>query len=316
MEEKIKLGISACLLGEKVRYDGTSKLDPFLAVTLGKYVEYVPVCPEVEFGLGVPREPMRLAGDPCDPRLVTTNTGRDYTEGMKRWARKRAAELESEGLCGFIFKSRSPSSGMARVKVYNEDGVPSNTGVGMFARAFMERFPLLPVEDEGRLQDPSLRENFIELVFTMKRWRNRLAAGRSRGGLVEFHTAHKLLVMSHSVEHYRRMGRLVAGAKAMRPDELYARYQEELIGAMRLKSTENKHVNVLMHILGYFKDVLAPDEKKELLEHMESYKSGHVPLIVPVTLVNHYVRKYREPYLLRQYYLHPHPIELKLRNHA
>jgi len=316
MDERIKLGISACLLGEKVRYDGTSKLDPFIVDTLGRYVRYVPVCPEVEFGLGTPREPMRLVGDPADPRLVTINTGRDHTKGMKDWAATRVRELEREGLCGFIFKARSPSSGMERVKVYGDDGVPRKSGTGIFARAFMERFPLLPVEDEGRLHDPGLRENFIELVFAMKRWRESLSGGRSRGRLVEFHTAHKLLIMSHSVEHYRSMGRLVAGAKGMKLDALYDAYQKELVAALRLHATPRKNVNVLMHAMGYFKASLSRVEKSELLEHMDSYKAGHVPLVVPVTLVNHYVRKYGEPYLSGQYYLHPHPVELKLRNHA
>lgn len=169
MEEKIKLGISACLLGEKVRYDGTNKLDRFLTDTLGRYVDYVPVCPEVEYGMGVPREPVRLAGVPSDPRMVGVRSGKDHTPGMKRWAAKRVRELEKEGLRGFIFKSKSPSCGMGRVKVYGPDDVPSNTGSGIFARAFMERFTLVPVEDEDRLHDPKLRETFIEIVFSLKR---------------------------------------------------------------------------------------------------------------------------------------------------
>lgn len=169
MDDKIRLGISACLLGEKVRYDGTSKLDRFLTDTLGRYVEYVPVCPEVEYGMGVPREPVRLEGEPVDPRMVGIESGEDHTSGMKRWAYKRVRDLENEGLCGFIFKSKSPSCGMERVMVFSPDGVASNTGVGMFARAFMDRFPLVPVEDEDGLHDPKLRETFIEIVFTMKR---------------------------------------------------------------------------------------------------------------------------------------------------
>lgn len=176
--EKIKLGISTCLLGENVRYDGGHKLDQFLMNTLGQYVEYIPVCPEVECGLGVPRESMHLEGDPDSPRLVTTRTKQDMTDRMVQWARKRVVELEKEDLCGFIFKSNSPSSGMERVRVYNEKGMPVKKGIGIFAGIFMDRFPLLPAEEEGRLHDPELRENFVERIFTLKQWREVLAKKR------------------------------------------------------------------------------------------------------------------------------------------
>jgi len=208
--EKIKLGISACLLGENVRYDGGHRHDRLLTDTLGKYVQYVPVCPEVECGLGVPREPMRLVGDPESPRLVTNKTGRDFTEQMIRWARKRVRELEKENLCGFIFKSDSPSSGMERVKVYGEKGTAEKKGVGLFARVLMEHFPLLPVEEEGRLHDPLLRENFIERIFALQKWQDNIKTGRSRSGLVDFHTRHKLLLLAHSEKHTRAMGKLIA----------------------------------------------------------------------------------------------------------
>jgi uncharacterized protein YbbK (DUF523 family) len=199
--EKIKLGISTCLLGENVRYDGGHKLDQFLTETLGQYVEYVPVCPEVECGLPIPRESMHLEGDPESPRLITSKTKQDMTGHMVSWAKKRVVELEKEGLCGFIFKSDSPSSGMERVKVYNEKGMPVKKGVGMFAKIFMDHFPLLPVEDEGRLHDPKLRENFIERIFTLKRWREVLMRKESRGNVVNFHTQHKLLILSHSLHN-------------------------------------------------------------------------------------------------------------------
>lgn len=316
METRIRLGVSACLLGERVRFDGGHKLDRFITETLGQFVDYVPVCPEVECGLGVPREPMRLVGHPARPRLVTTRTGVDHTERMEKWARKRVAELEKENLCGFIFKSKSPSSGMERVPVYDANGVPSKTGVGIFARAFMEHFPLLPVEDEGRLHDMKLRENFLERVFTLKRWRDMLAEGRTRGNLVAFHTRHKLLLLAHSPKHYQEMGRLVARAKELRPDELFPRYEALLMEAMRLKATPAKHANVLHHLMGHFKEQLSADERRELLEAIETFRKGFTPLIVPITLINHYVRKYNEPYLKSQWYLNPHPIELQLRNHV
>jgi uncharacterized protein YbgA (DUF1722 family)/uncharacterized protein YbbK (DUF523 family) len=316
MDEKIRLGVSACLLGEPVRFDGGHKLDRFITGTLGTYVEFVPVCPEVEAGFGVPRETMHLEGDPAAPRLVTSRTKRDVTDQMLTWAHRRVADLEKEDLCGFIFKSKSPSSGMARVSILNEKGMPEQKGVGVFALVFMRDFPLLPVEDEGRLHDDKLRENFIESIFTLRRWRECLSQKKSRGRLVDFHTRHKLLVMSHSAEHYRSMGRLVADSKAMPVEKLFDTYQELLMEALRFKTTIKKNANVLQHMMGYFKKQLSGDEKQELLEIIDHYRKGDVPLIVPITLINHYVRKYDQPYLKEQVYLQPHPIELQLRNHA
>ena len=316
MDTPINLGISACLLGENVRYDGGHKRDRYLTDTLGQYVNYVPVCPEAEAGFGIPRESMQLRGDPSAPRLVTNKTGRNMTKAMVTWAQKRVGELEKENLCGFIFKARSPSSGMERVKVVNDKGMPVKKGVGLFARAFMDHFPLIPVEEEGRLHDPKLRENFIESVFVFKRWRALLQEGKSRGKLVAFHTQHKLLAMSHSVEDYRAMGKLVARAKELSLDELYDTYQDHLMAALRLRTTLKKHGNVLQHMMGYFKKALSADEKAELLGYLDLYRQGYLPLVVPITLIKHYVRKYDQPYLKDQYYLHPHPVELQLRNHV
>ena len=314
--EKIRLGISTCLLGENVRYDGGHKLDRFLTETLGQYVEYVSVCPEVECGLPIPRESMHLDGDPDSPRLVTSRTKQDMTDRMVRWAKKRVVDLERDDLCGFIFKSNSPSSGMERVRVYDRKGVPAKKGVGIFARIFMDFFPLIPVEDEGRLNDPEIRENFIERIFALKRWREILAKKESRGNLVDFHTRHKLLILSHNPKHYQTMGKLVAKAKDLPLKELYQQYQTLLMEALQLKTTPKKNANVLMHMMGYFRDELSPDEKKELLEVIENYRREVLPLIVPITLMNHYVRKYNQPYLKQQVYLNPHPLELQLRNHV
>jgi uncharacterized protein YbgA (DUF1722 family)/uncharacterized protein YbbK (DUF523 family) len=314
--EKIKLGISTCLLGENVRYDGGHKLDRFLTDTLGQYVEYVPVCPEVECGLPVPREAMRLQGDPDSPRLMTIRTKKDMTDRMVQWAQKRVIDLETESLCGFIFKSDSPSNGMKRVKVYNEKGIPVRKGIGMFARVFGDHFPLLPVEDEGRLYDPKLRENFIERVFALKCWREVLAKKESRRNLVSFHTQHNLLILSHSSKYYQMMGRLVAQAKGTPLKNLYQQYQTLLIEALQVKAPSKKNANVLQHVMGYFKEELSSDEKKELLEVIENYRQEYIPLIVPITLINHYVRKYDQPYLKQQVFLNPHPLELQLRNHV
>jgi uncharacterized protein YbgA (DUF1722 family)/uncharacterized protein YbbK (DUF523 family) len=316
MEERIKLGISACLLGQKVRYDGGHKLDHFLADTLGAFVDYLPVCPEVELGLPIPREALRLVGDPAKPRLLSSKGGVDMTGRMLAWAKGRLDELEKEDLCGFVFKSGSPSSGMERVRVYRENGIPTKDGTGIFAKAFMERFPLLPTEDEGRLQDPGLRENFIERIFAYRRWRGLCAGRLSLGRLVEFHTAHKLQIMAHSPRHYTALGRLVAGGKDLAPKLLRDSYEAGFLEALRILSTPKKNANVLSHIAGYFRKELGSDEKAELVETIEAYRTELVPLIVPITLVNHYVRKYEEPYLGQQHYLHPHPMELKLRNHV
>jgi len=314
--EKIRLGISTCLLGESVRYDGGHKLDPFLRDTLGQYVEYVPVCPEVECGLGVPRESMHLEGEPGAVRLVTTRTRVDVTERMLAWSRQRVKYLESEDLCGFIFKSNSPSSGMERVKVLDRNGIPHKTGVGIFAEIFMRHFPLMPVEEEGRLHDPLLRENFIERIFVLQRWREMIRRGLRIGELVEFHSRHKLLIMAHTPKQAAGMGQIVAKAKDLPLEELFALYEKMLMGGLRLKATIKRNSNVLQHIMGYFKKFLTPDEKMEIIEVIANYHEGYIPLIVPLTLLKHYVRKYDQPYLKGQFYLDPHPVELQLRNHA
>lgn len=313
---RIRLGISSCLLGNKVRYDGGHTLDHFLVDTLGNYVDWVPVCPEVECGMPVPREAMRLVGDPANPRLVTIRSNKDHTTRMLRWAKKKVRELDAEDLCGFVFKSRSPSSGMRGVKIYTEDGIPGATGSGLFAKAFMEAFPLLPVEDEGRLHDPGLRENFIERIFVFQRWREYVTEDGSPGGLVAFHTEHKYLIMAHSLKHYSLLGRMVATAKRSRRSELLTGYFMALMEGLQVPATAKKNANVLLHMAGYFKDDLSADEKKELLGVITDYRGGLVPLIVPITLLRHYVRKYREEYLEQQHYLNPHPQELMLRNHV
>jgi uncharacterized protein YbgA (DUF1722 family)/uncharacterized protein YbbK (DUF523 family) len=316
MENRIKIGISTCLLGENVRYDGGHQWDRYITGTLGTYFDFVPVCPEVECGLPVPREAMRLVGDPDAPRLVTIRSGEDHTDRMRAWADARLRSLEKEDLCGFIFKGGSPSSGMERVKVYDANGVPAKKGRGVFARAFMGRFPRIPVEEDGRLHDPNLRENFIERIFALKRWRDVLSQGKTVGNLVAFHTQNKLLSLAHSEKHYRAMGKLVAGGKSLPPDRLYAEYERLLMEALALRSTARKNTNVLQHMMGYFKKDLTPDEKQELLEVIDAYREELVPLIVPVTLMKHYVRKYDQSYLDQQTYLNPHPLALRLRNHV
>jgi len=316
MEEKIKLGISSCLLGNKVRFDGGHKLDPFLVSSLGQFVEYVPVCPEVESGFTVPREAFRLVGDAEKPRLVTRQGGVDATVQMERWIETKLPFLKRENLCGFIFKSKSPSSGMERVKVYNEKGMAEKNGVGIFARALMEYLPLLPVEEEGRLQDIQLRENFIVRIFVYRRWQELLAVGATPARLVDFQRRHKLLLMAHSPEMARQLGKLTALAGARPLGDILPAYEKLFMAALKQKATVRKNVNVLQHMFGYFKKQLDGFEKKELLAIIENYRQNLVPLIVPLTLLKHYIDKFQQPYLREQYYLDPHPLELKLRNHA
>ncbi|WP_272700047.1 YbgA family protein [Desulfovibrio sp. Fe33] len=316
MPDNIRIGISACLAGHKVRYDGTAAKAEHLTGSLAKYLEFVPVCPEAACGMGVPREAVRLVGDPENPRLKGRQTGKDWTDTMRAWAESFLPELEKARLCGFIFKAKSPSNGIGRVKVYRESGgqPASYAGVGIFAAMVMKRFPLLPVEDDGRLHDAGLRANFVERIFTERRWQEFLDNSTSRRGLIDFHTRHKMLIRSHDVTGYRELGKMAA--ENGRPDDLFSRYHDRLAQAMALRPTVRKNVDVLMHILGYFKKQLSSDEKQECLELIENYRNELVPLIVPVTLFNHFVRKYDVQYLRDQYYLNPHPLDLKLRNHA
>lgn len=315
MSNSIAVGVSSCLLGEQVRYDGGHKHDHYITDTLGRFFHFVPVCPEVGCGLPVPREAMRLEGNPAAPRLVTSRTGIDHTERMREYCLRTVKDLEDQDLCGFIFKKNSPSSGLFRVKVYG-GGMPVKTGRGLFAEAFVRHFPLLPVEEEGRLYDMNIRENFIERVFALREWKNFLLEKRGMGALVDFHSRRKLQLMAHSPVFYREMGRLVAEGKSLAWAELLDRYQNLLMRALSLHATVKKNSNVLSHIMGYFKEQLTPEEKVELLEVINSYQRGLVPLIVPVTLLKHYVRKYHQEYLQKQSYLSPHPMELMLRNHV
>ena len=314
--EKINIGISSCLLGEKVRYDGGHRWDHYITDTLGQYFDWVPVCPEVEYGLPVPRESMHLVGTPDTPRLVTVHTGIDHTEGMLKWAEKKLKNLEKEDLNGFIFKSRSPSSGIGGITVYTPSGMPGRKGAGIFGGAFIRLFPLIPVIDDGRLHDPKLRENFIERVFVYKRWKEFLEIGSSIKDLIHFHTRHKLLILSHSPKYLSDLGRLVATVKKDNFEEILSEYIRLLTESLQLSATVKKNTNVLLHITGYFKKQLSADDKQELIEVIENYHKGYIPLIVPIFLIKHYVRKFDEHYLKSQYYLNPHPLELMLRNHV
>jgi len=316
MAERIKLGVSQCLLGEPVRYDGQHKRNAFVVDTLGSLVDFVPVCPEVECGLGVPREAMRLIEPKESPRLVTIRSGRDVTKQMQDWITPRLDQLAKENLCGYIFKARSPSSGMERVKIYNAKGGVAGYGAGLFAAAFMARFPLLPVEEEGRLNDPMLRDNFVERIFTLRRYRDAVSGARSLKPLMSFHAAHKYLLMAHQPERVRAMGRLLADSNPRAIRETTATYEDLLLDTLKTKTTTVRYINVLQHMIGHLKTQLTTDEKQEFADLLSDYRAGDVPLIAPIVMLRHYVRKTNEPYLATQTVLYPHPLEMRLRNHA
>ena len=312
----VRIGISACLLGEEVRFDGGHKRDRFLTDTFGRFVEWVPVCPEVEAGFGTPREAMRLVDVDGRLRLLTVRTHADLTARLEAYAKRRVDELGVEDLSGYVLKSDSPSCGLERVKVYGRSMAPKRAGTGLFAAQLRRRYPFLPLEEEGRLTDPRLRENFVERVFAYRRARDLFESRWTIASLVAFHTAHKLTLMAHSPAAYRSLGRLVAQRELLAPRELEARYFEGFIGALAIIATPARHANVLQHIAGYFKKLLDRREKAELAEAIDDYRAGLTPLVVPMTLVRHYVRRHDMVYLSQQVYLEPHPKELMLRNHV
>jgi uncharacterized protein YbgA (DUF1722 family)/uncharacterized protein YbbK (DUF523 family) len=314
--DTLRIGVSSCLLGEQVRFDGGHKRDSFLVDTFGPFVEWVSVCPEVELGLGTPRESLRLVRRDDTVRMVNSKSGRDITDDMGAWARTRVDALAGERLAGYVLKKDSPSCGMERVRIYNESGMAEKGGRGLFAEALIARFPQLPVEEEGRLSDPRLRENFVERVFAYARLRAFFERRWTVGGLVRFHTTHKLTLLSHSPEIYYGMGRIVAGAASMNRAELESQYRARFMEALVRLATTRKHTNVLMHMLGHFKQRLEADDRAELLASIEDYRLGLVPLVVPVTLFKHHVRRHGVEYLAGQIYLDPHPRELMLRNHV
>lgn len=309
---RIRLGISSCLLGQKVRFDGNHKQDSYLTKTLGKYFEWVSVCPEVAIGLGVPRPPIRLVGSPEAPRAIgVKNDSLDVTNKLAAYGRQQARVLND--LSGYVFKSKSPSCGIERVKVYQGIGIPAMKGQGIYAEAFLARQPWLPAEEEGRLNDLRLRENFIERVFAYRRWQELAARGLTANRLVDFHTRHKLALMAHDVEAYRALGRFVAQAGRCTPKALRHDYICRFMAAMKRLATPARHANVMMHLMGYLKKELDAMDKEELLEVIHAYRHGILPLASPLTLLKHHFRHNPDPYIARQTYLYPDPREWLLR---
>ena len=317
MTEKIRIGVSSCLIGEKVRWNGDHKQDRYVREILSRYFEYIPVCPEVEVGMGVPRETVALYGDPEKPSMISKKTQTDWTKPMEKYIKSRINTLSADDLCGYIFKSKSPSCGMGRVPLYSEFGSHKvKHGPGMFANAFINSFPLVPTEEEGRLNDPRIRENFIVRVFSFKRFNLLLNEKFSLGQWVKFHTQHKFLLLAHSRKHYDDLGELVAHSKTIKPSELKKKYGELFMEALTSKSTPKKNTDVLLHMMGFLKKLLTKIEKEDILSTIEDYRSEILPLIVPVTLIRHQVKKHNIEYLHDQVYLNPHPKELMLLNHV
>ncbi len=309
---KIPVGISSCLLGEKVRFDGQHQLDNFVSKTLGQYFEFKRFCPEVSIGLGIPRRPIRLiAKDDAVVCVSSVDESLDYTQALTDCAQEQRSWQED--LCGYILKKSSPSCGMERVKVY-DGSRPRRDGVGIYAANLMQNFPSLPVEEEGRLGDPILRENFIQRVYVMSRWRALQKEGVSVRGLVTFHARHKLILMSHCLQTYKSLGPLVAAANKANLDQTCDVYIRDLMAALKIRATRGRHVNVLQHIQGYLKNYLDTDDKAELNESFASYLRGQLPLIVPITLLNHHFRKHPNDYIRDSWYMRPYPAELSLQN--
>lgn len=322
---RIRIGVSACLLGEEVRYNGGHKRDPFLTDLLGRYVEWVPVCPEVEVGMGTPRPAMRLVriGEgAAGVRMVTPETGADHTDAMRAYSARRVEELAGEGLAGYILKKDSPSCGMERVKLYPAEGgapgsPPNREARGLFADALLRRFPDLPVEEEGRLHDPFLRESFVSRIFVRQRWLRAEREGWTRASLMRFHERHKFLLMARSQAGMRRLGRLLGeSAKTDDTAELAGTYLAGLTEILRRPPTRRGHTNVLFHLAGFVTDRMDEGDRHELIDAVERYRLGQLPLIVPVTLIRHHVRRLDVEYLRDQVYLDPHPQELMLLNHV
>ena len=313
-KRKIKIGISSCLLGEEVRFDGGHKRDRFITDRLSDYISFVPICPEVGIGLGVPRQPIQLVGSPNKYKVVgVKDESLDVTEDLIRYAHATLAKLSN--VSGYIFKSKSPSCGMARVKLFpTSSAVPKQEGTGVYAKTVMQLLPNLPVEEEGRLNDPVLRENFIERIFVYRRWQNLVEQGITAGRLVEFYTQHKLTVLSHGQRGYMRLGRLVATVGRDNFLDIADQFIAELMTVLKRPATRRSHANVLRHVQGYLKKKLDKSDKQELSHTLEQYRLGYLPLIVPITLLRHHFRRNPTQYLTKQIYLNPHPPELMLRN--
>lgn len=313
-EKDIKLGISACLMGQKVRYDGGHKRSSFCMNTLSHFFQFESVCPEVAIGLGTPREPIRLVGDIQQVRVVgSDHPDVDVTDQLTDYGYRKARELTD--ISGYILMQKSPSCGMERVKVYHENGFPSGvSSAGAYAKALMEAQPLLPVEEEGRLHDPVLRENFFTRVYAYHRWHSEVLKNPSHAAVVHFHSTHKYMIMAHNPSDYTALGQLVAKGGKMELEPLLAQYFEEFMNTLKKRANRKSHTNTMLHILGYVKKTVDTTERNQFLKLVEEYRQGILPLVVPMTMLRHFIENHGNDYIRQQTYLHPHPDQLGLRN--
>ena len=311
--ERPLVGISSCLMGQKVRYDGTAKRNRWLVDEMAKHVDYQPICPEVAIGMPTPRPPIRLVGTLGQTRVLgVDDPSVDVTDRLEDFALSTAGQLHS--VSGYVFMSKSPRCGMERVKLYNTKGQAEKKGVGAYARVIMASLPNLPCEEEGRLNDPMLRENFVNRVFAYRRWQSLRHAGFTAKALIEFHARHKYMVMAHSQAAYQRMGRLLSHLKGVDLERVAAAYETELMTALKRRVGRKRHVNALQHIQGYLKTRIDGSDKQELAQSIEAYRREEVPLVVPMKLLRHYFRRNPDNYIDRQWYLDPYPESLGLRN--
>lgn len=315
-KSEINVGVSSCLLGNEVRYNGGHARDRYVVDILAEHFTFVKVCPEEEIGMGTPRPTVRLQGHRDEPRMVEPVEGRDWTRPMIQWSARRARDMAADDLSGFIFKSKSPSCGVFRVKVYKDNGNLGDPGSGLFAREVMRRYPLLPIEEEGRLHDAGLRENFLERVFAYHRLKTLFSGRWKRGDLIDFHSREKYLMMAHSPSGLKELGQLAARVKDHSPTEFRDLYMAAFMKILTQMATVRKHVNTLQHLAGYLRDHVGAEERKRVLAAIEDYRQELVPLVVPVTLLKHYIELHEVDYVGYQTYLNPHPRELKLRNHV
>ncbi|HEY0289998.1 MAG TPA: DUF523 and DUF1722 domain-containing protein [Pseudomonas sp.] len=311
---KPKLGISACLMGAEVRYNGGHKLSHLCCDSLSQYFDFIPACPEVAIGMGIPREAIRLVGDPEKPQAVgSVNGDMNVTQALADYGEHMATQMSD--ICGYIFMQKSPSCGLERVKVYRDNGVPfDGGGRGIYAQAFCDRHPNLPVEEDGRLNDPVLRENFITRVYAYAAWQVLLQDGITRRTLTEFHSRYKYQLMANDPVQYRLLGNLLGNMGKTDPTEICAHYFSELMNALKKPATRRTHTNVLQHLCGYLRKTIGAEDKQEIQAVIDKYHQGIVPLVVPLTLLKHHFRQHPDPYVALQVYLQPHPENLSLRN--
>lgn len=309
----IQVGVSACILGEKVRFDGGHKQSAFVQNTLSKVFDFVPVCPEVGVGMTVPRPTIRLQNVDGATRLIETkNPDNDHTDAMIEYSVKKVKSLTDTRLCGYIVCAKSPTCGMERVKVYSEHQA-EKSGVGLFTAELMARMPWLPIEEDGRLHDPHLKENFISRVYALYDFYNSVADNPTRGNIVAFHSRYKLTLMAHSPTAYKALGKLVANIAEYEVAAFFELYRTQFMQALSHRASRKNNTNVLMHIQGYFKRDLSKEQKAELAKLIDDYRLGTLPLLAPITLIKHYLSQHPDEYLQQQVFLSPHPQELSLR---